>query len=40
MSFIIAVHVVEGIVLASDRKITFTHTSEQEGKTIIKVGAF
>ena len=38
MSFIIAVHVVEGIVLASDRKVTFTNTSEQEGKTIIKVG--
>ena len=38
MSFIIAVHVVEGIVLASDRKVTFTNTSIQEGKTIIKIG--
>lgn len=35
MSFIIAVHVNEGIILASDRRITYTNTIEREG-TIIK----
>ena len=38
MSFIIAVYVNEGIVLASDRRITYTHTETEGEKTTVKVG--
>lgn len=31
MSFLIAVYVNEGIVLASDRRTTYTNTIEREG---------
>lgn len=36
MSFIIAVHVNEGIVLASDRRTTYVNTLKQQGGTIVK----
>ena len=38
MSFIIAVHVNEGMVLASDRRTTYTNTWETEGKVIERIG--
>lgn len=38
MSFIIAVYVNEGIVLASDRRITYTNTETKGEKTTVKVG--
>ena len=38
MSFLIAVHVNEGIVLASDRRTTYTNTQIKAGKTIQKIG--
>lgn len=38
MSFLIAVYVNEGIVLASDRRTTYTNTQEKDGKIIKRVG--
>lgn len=38
MSFLIAVHVNEGIVLASDRRTTYTNTQNMEGKVIQRIG--
>lgn len=38
MSLIIAVYVSEGIVLASDRRVTYTNTCEENGKTIERIG--
>ena len=38
MSFIIAVYVNEGIVLASDRRTTYTITEKKEDKIIQKIG--
>ena len=38
MSFLIAVHVNEGIVLASDRRTTYTNTQEIDGKIIKRIG--
>ncbi len=38
MSFLIAVHVNEGIVLASDRRTTYTQTSNENGQQVIKIG--
>lgn len=38
MSFLIAVHVNEGIVLASDRRTTYTNTQTVEGKVIQRIG--
>lgn len=38
MSFIIAVHVKEGIVLASDSRTTYTQTTRNENLTTIKIG--
>lgn len=38
MSFLIAVHVNEGIVLASDRRTTYTNTQEIDGKIVKRIG--
>lgn len=38
MSLIIGVYVNEGIVLASDRRVTYTNTQEHEGKIIQRIG--
>lgn len=38
MSLIIAVHVDEGIVLAADRRTTYTNTTKEGGKVIERVG--
>ena len=38
MSFLIAVHVNEGIVLASDRRTTYTQTSNENGQQVVKIG--
>jgi hypothetical protein len=38
MSFIIAVHVNEGIVLASDRRTTYTRTQQNGDRTIERIG--
>ena len=38
MSFLIAVHVNEGIVLASDRRTTYTNTKTVEGKVVQRIG--
>lgn len=38
MSFLIAVHVNEGIVLASDRRATYSNTRTVEGKIIQRIG--
>ena len=38
MSFLIAVHVNEGIVLASDRRTTYTNTKEIGGKVVQRIG--
>ena len=38
MSFLIAVHVNEGIVLASDRRTTYTNTQTVKGKVIQCIG--
>ena len=38
MSFIIAVHVKEGIVLASDSRTTYTQTSKVGNQTTIRIG--
>lgn len=38
MSFIIGVYVNEGIVLASDRRVTYTNTQEHDGKVIQRIG--
>lgn len=38
MSFIIAVHVNEGIVLASDSRTTYTETNDNKGIKTIKIG--
>ena len=38
MSFIIAVHVNEGIVVASDRRTTYSNTIEMKNKTINRIG--
>lgn len=38
MSFLIAVYVNEGIVLASDRRTTYSNTVEVEGKVIQRIG--
>jgi len=38
MSFLIAVHVNEGIVLASDRRTTYTNTQEIDGKIVLRIG--
>ena len=38
MSFLIAVHVNEGIVLASDRRTTYTNTQTIDNKTIQRIG--
>ncbi len=38
MSFLIAVHVNEGIVLASDRRTTYTNTQTVDGKIIQRIG--
>lgn len=38
MSFLIAVHVNEGIVLASDRRITYTNTEENDNIIIQRIG--
>ena len=38
MSFIIAVHVKEGIVLASDSRTTYSQTSEENGKVVHRIG--
>ena len=38
MSFLIAVHVNEGIVLASDRRTTYSQTSSENGQQVVKFG--
>lgn len=38
MSFIIAVHVNEGVVLASDRRVTYTSTETSDKITVEKIG--
>ena len=38
MSFLIAVHVNEGIVLASDRRTTYTYTQRIDGKIVQQIG--
>lgn len=38
MSFIITVHVKEGIVLASDSRTTYTQTSKNDNITTVKIG--
>ena len=38
MSFLIAVHVNEGIVLASDRRTTYTNTQTRGDKIIQRIG--
>ncbi len=38
MSFLVAVHVNEGIVLASDRRTTYTNTMASEDKIIQRIG--
>lgn len=38
MSFLIAVHVNEGIVLASDRRTTYTNTRTENGTVIQRIG--
>ena len=38
MSFLIAVHVNEGIVLASDRRTTYNNTQEIDGKIVKRIG--
>ena len=38
MSFLIAVHVNEGIVLASDRRTTYTQTNTVDGQKVLKIG--
>ena len=38
MSFLIAVYVNEGIVLASDRRTTYTNTIERDGRIIQSIG--
>lgn len=38
MSFIIAVHVKEGIVLASDSRTTYTQTIQNDNITTVKIG--
>lgn len=38
MSFLIAVHVNEGIVLASDRRTTYTQTSNEDGQEVVRIG--
>lgn len=38
MSFLIAVYVNEGIVLASDRRSTYSNTTEIEGRVIQRIG--
>lgn len=38
MSFIIAVHVKEGIVLASDSRTTYTQTIQNNNITTVKIG--
>ena len=38
MSFLIAVHVNEGIVLASDRRTTYTNTQRIGGKVVQRIG--
>ena len=38
MSIIVAVHVNEGIVLASDRRTTYTNTQDVDGKVIQRIG--
>ena len=38
MSFLIAVYVNEGIVLASDRRTTYTNTQTLEGKVVQQIG--
>lgn len=38
MSFIIAVHVKEGIVLASDSRTTYTQTTNDGNKQIVRIG--
>lgn len=38
MSFLIAVHVNEGIVLASDRRTTYTNTTTKDNKVIQRIG--
>lgn len=38
MSFLIAVYVNEGIVLASDRRTTYTNTIEREGRILQSIG--
>ena len=38
MSFIIAVHVKEGIVLAGDSRTTYTQTAKSGDVTTIKIG--
>lgn len=38
MSFLIAVHVNEGIVLASDRRTTYSQTSNENGQQVVKFG--
>lgn len=38
MSFLIAVHVNEGIVLASDRRSTYSNTMKRDGKLIERIG--
>lgn len=40
MSFIIAVHVKEGIVLASDSRTTYTHTDTDGDRTVMKIGVY
>ena len=38
MSFLIAVHVNEGIVLASDRRTTYTNTINENGRQVVSIG--
>lgn len=38
MSFLIAVYVNEGIVLASDRRTTYTNTQTVENKIVQRIG--
>jgi 20S proteasome alpha/beta subunit len=38
MSFLIAVHVNEGIVLASDRRTTYTNTQTIDNITVQRIG--
>ena len=38
MSFLVAVHVNEGILLASDRRTTYTNTMASEDKIIQRIG--